>query len=124
MRPGAHEKSAALFSWAPDEAHDVCIVIHVPKGKIARPNLKSSQISKTGKTTPTKTMSTSTCMNFLSWFYFLTPMDGLKGILAVFEGKQKGANLQNERGYAHQNWLACISQQPLFAWIFWVDSIF
>ena len=34
--------------------------------------------------------TTSTCMNFLSRFYFLTPMVE-KEILAVFEGKQKGA---------------------------------
>ena len=34
--------------------------------------------------------STSTCMNFLSRFYFLTPIVE-KEILAVFEGKQKGA---------------------------------
>ena len=34
--------------------------------------------------------STSTCINFLSRFYFLTSMVR-KEILAVFEGKQKGA---------------------------------
>ena len=35
--------------------------------------------------------STSTCMNFLSRFYFLIPMVR-KGNLVTFEGKQKGAN--------------------------------
>ena len=39
-------------------------------------------------------MSTSTCMNFLSQFYFLTPwtiVHGSKGNFGRFEDKQKGA---------------------------------
>ena len=39
-------------------------------------------------------MSTPTCMNFLSQFYFLTPMaiaHGQKGKFGRFGGKQKGA---------------------------------
>ena len=41
---------------------------------------------------------TSTCMNILSQFYFLTPMDyyvvhGLKGNFGHFEGKLKGDKL-------------------------------
>ena len=72
--------------------------------------------------------STSTCINFLSRFYFLTPMD----YSPCSEGKfwpfwrqtKKGQNLQNRRCHAHQNWFPCISNQPLIAWIFWADSIF
>ena len=72
--------------------------------------------------------STSTCMNFLSQFYFLTPMD----YSPWFEGKfwlfwrqtKKEQNLRNRRGYAHQNLFACVSHQLLLAWIFWANSIF
>ena len=71
--------------------------------------------------------STSTCIYFLSGFYFLTPMD----YSPWSEGKfwpfwrqmKKGQNLQNRKDHAHQNWIACISRQPLLAWIFWGDSI-
>ena len=46
-------------------------------------------------------MSTSTCMNFLSRFHFLTPMDfiahGPKGNFGHFEGKQKGAKISETK---------------------------
>ena len=72
--------------------------------------------------------STSNCMNFLSQFYFLTPMD----YSPWFEGKfwpfwrqtKKEQNLWNQNSHAHQNWFACVSHQPLIAWIFWANSIF
>ena len=57
-------------------------------------------------------MSTSTCMNFLSQFYFLTPMDyspWSEGKFWPFCWQMKNEpNLQNQRGHAHQNWFACI----------------
>ena len=67
-------------------------------------------------------------MNFLSQFYFLTPMD----YSPWFEGKfwpfwrqtKKEQNLRNRKSHAHQNWFACVSHQPLLAWIFWANSIF
>ena len=65
--------------------------------------------------------STSTCINFLSRFYLLTPMVCRKGNLAKSKNEQ---NLQYWSGHTHQNWFACISHQPLFTWIFWVNSIF
>ena len=128
--------------------------------------------------------STSTCMNFWSWFYFLTPMDyspwsegkiwlfwsklkrgkisetgeatptkigfhafyvdlylhkffepilffdphGLYMVwrenLAILKANLKGQNLWNQRYHAHQSWFACVSNQPLLAWIFWASSIF
>ena len=72
--------------------------------------------------------STSTCINFLSWFYFLTPMDyspWSEGRFWLFwRQMKKGQNLRNRRSHAHQIWFPCISLQPLPAWIFWADSNF
>ena len=63
--------------------------------------------------------STSTCMNFLSRFYFLTPMDYSPWFERKFwlflKANKKEPNLQNRRGYTHQNWFPCISCEPLFA---------
>ena len=73
-------------------------------------------------------MSTSNCMNFLSWFYFLTPMDyspwSEGKFWSFWRQTKKGQNLQNRKSHAYQNWFACISCQPLLAWIFKADSIF
>ena len=44
--------------------------------------------------------------------------------LAVLKANKKRKNLRNRRSHAHQNWFACISHEPLFAWIFWADFIF
>ena len=54
--------------------------------------------------------STSTCTNFLSRFYFLTPwaiVYGLKGKLTIFEGKQKGAKSLKPEGPCPPN-LVCM----------------
>ena len=63
--------------------------------------------------------TTSTCMNFLSRFYFLTPMGyspwSKRKFWPFLKANKKEPNLRNRRGHAHQNWFACISQQPLFA---------
>ena len=64
---------------------------------------------------------------FFQPILFLTPMDSpwSKGKFCLFWRQLiKGQNLQNQKGYAHQNWFPCISHQPLFAWIFWGNSIF
>ena len=61
--------------------------------------------------------TTSTCMNFLSRFYFWPPWTEGK-IWLFWRQAKKGQNLWNWKGYTHQNWFACISQQPLLAWIF------
>ena len=80
--------------------------------------------------------STSTCMNFLSQFYFLTPMDyivhGLKRNFGHFEGKQKrgeisktkedmpikfGFQREIEREKIKHNYCACTSLQKLLAHI-------
>ena len=37
---------------------------------------------------------------------------------------KKKQNLWNRRSHTHQNWFACVSHQPLLAWIFWANSIF
>ena len=72
--------------------------------------------------------STSTCMNFLSGFYFLLPMNyspWSEGKIWLFwRQAKKGKNLRNQRYHAHQSWFACVSNQPLLAWIFWASSIF
>ena len=93
------------------------------------PNLKCSNIFKTGKALHTKKLAcmhftlTSTCMNFLSWFYFLTPTDyslwSKREIWPFFKGQRKGKNLWNWRGHTHQNCFAYISHQPLCALFFW-----
>ena len=71
--------------------------------------------------------STSTCMNFLSGFYFLTPMDyspSSEGKIWLFwRQAKKGQNLRNWRGHAHQYWFPCILCWSLLAWIFWANSI-
>ena len=63
--------------------------------------------------------TTSTCMKFLSRFYFLTPMGyspwSKRKFGPFLKANKKEPNLQNGTGYAHQNLFACISQQPLFA---------
>ena len=63
--------------------------------------------------------TTSICMNFLSRFYFLTPMGyspwSKRKFWPFLKANKKEPNLRNGRGYAHQNWFACISQQPLLA---------
>ena len=63
--------------------------------------------------------TTSTCMKFLSRFYFLTPMDyspwSKRKFWPFLKANKKEPNLQNGRGYTHQNWFACIAQQPLLA---------
>ena len=63
--------------------------------------------------------TTSTCMNSFSQFYCLTPIDyslWSEGKFWPFlKADKKEPNLRNGRGYAHQNWFACISQQPLLA---------
>ena len=73
-------------------------------------------------------ISTSTCMNFLSQIYFLTPMDyspwSEREIWPFLKENKMEQNLWNQRGHAHQNWFPCISYQPLPAWIFWAKSIF
>ena len=54
--------------------------------------------------------STSTYMNFLSQFYFLTPwaiVHGLKGKLTIFEGKLKGAKSPKPEGPCPPN-LVCM----------------
>ena len=66
----------------------------------------------------------STCINFLSRFYFLTPIIVQRKNLAILKQMRKGLNFQNQRGHTHQNWFACILHQPLLAWIFWVNHIF
>ena len=72
--------------------------------------------------------STPTCLNFLSWFYFLTSMDyspWSEGKVWLFWRQTKNEQyLWNRRGHTYQNWFACISHQPLLAWIFWANSIF
>ena len=49
--------------------------------------------------------STSTCINFLSRFYFLTPMDyiahGPKGNFDSFEGKRKRGNISETEEATH-----------------------
>ena len=100
---------------------------------VLKANEKGAKSPKPKRSCPPKLnclhfMSTSNCMSFLSGFYFLTPMD----YSPCSEGKfwpfwrqtKKGQNLQNRKDHAHQNWIACISRQPLLAWIFWADSIF
>ena len=56
--------------------------------------------------------STSTCMKFLSKFYFLTPMDyspWSEWKFWPFWGQTKMEQiLRNKKGHAHQNWFACI----------------
>ena len=63
--------------------------------------------------------STSTCINFLSQFYFLTPMDyspWSEGKFGPFRRcLKKEQNLRNQRCHAHQNWFPCISHQPPLA---------
>ena len=72
--------------------------------------------------------STPTCLNFLSQFYFLTPMDyspWSEGKFWLFWRQMKNEqNLRNWKNHTHQNRFACISHQPLLAWIFWANSIF
>ena len=46
-------------------------------------------------------------------------------ILAVLKANEKWSKIsETRRSHAHQNWFACISHQPLLAWIFWANSIF
>ena len=57
--------------------------------------------------------STSTCMNFLSRFHFLTPMDYSPWSEGKFwpllKVQVKGAiSLKPDKTTAHQNWFACI----------------
>ena len=100
---------------------------------VLKANEKWAKSPKPEKSHPPKLVcmrftSTSTCMNFLSQFYFLTPMDyspWSEGKFWPFWRQTKNdQNLRNWRSHTHQNWFACISGQPLLAWIFWADSIF
>ena len=59
--------------------------------------------------------STSTCLNFLSQFYFLTPMDYSPWSEGKFWQMKNEQNLRNSKGHTHQNRFACISHQPLLA---------
>ena len=67
--------------------------------------------------------SNSTCLNFLSQFYFWLPWTivcGSKGTFDHFEGKQKTSKISKIVVVMpmHQNWFACISHQLLLAWIY------
>ena len=77
-------------------------IAHGPKGNFGHfeGKLKGAITPKVETPRPPKLVcmrfrSTSTCMNFLNRFYFLTPMDyiahGPKGNFGHFEGKLKGA---------------------------------
>ena len=63
--------------------------------------------------------TTSTCMNILSQFYFLTPMDyspwSEREIWPFLKASKKGQNLRHRRCHTLQNWFACVSQLPLLA---------
>ena len=64
-----------------------------------------------------KNTSTYTCMNILSQFNFLTPMDynpwSEGKFWLLLKATKKKPNLQKRKSHAHQNWFPCISRQPL-----------
>ena len=121
-----HEYLSWFYFWPP------WTIVHGLKGNVGHfeGKWKTSKISKTIVAMPTKTglhallhfMSTSTCLIFLSRFYFLTPMNyslwSEREIWPFWRQTKNKQNLQNCSDHAHQNWFACISHQLLLAWIY------
>ena len=79
-------------------------IVHGQKGNFGcfEGNINVAISPKPERSHPPKSVcmhftSTSTCLNFLSQFYFLTPMDyivhGRKGNFGCFEGKRKMSNI-------------------------------
>ena len=98
----------------------------VQKGNLAK--FESYFISETRGATWTKIdlhafTSTSTCMNLLSWFYFLTSMDYSPWSEREIWPNLKSCNISKTEEATPTNLVCSIKHPPLLAWISWDNSI-
>ena len=131
----SHQPLLAWIFWADSIFWPPWTIVHGRKEKFGcfEGKRKMSNISETGEVTPTKIGLHAFHINlYLPEFFepilFFDPMDyspWSEGKFWLFWRQMKNEqNLRNRRGHTHQNRFACISHQPLLAWIFWANSIF